>query len=158
MCKRGLIWGLPACLSALVAVGCGGAGSPVAVKGMVKLDGNPLAGATVTFMPTGDSGRPATGETDRNGVFHLTSLRKDDGAFPGDYRVVVTKIQAIDPPPPTNSGEPDAVLKHYQSLKSQKRTALLPSLYGSYATTPLRGKVPTAGEVVLEIESNPKKP
>jgi len=158
MCKRGLIWGLPACLSALVALGCGGADTPVAVKGVVKLDGNPLAGATVTFMPAGDSGRPATGETDPDGVFHLTSLKHGDGAFPGEYRVVVTKIQAIDPPPPTNSGEPDAVLKHYQSLKSQKRTALLPSLYASYQTTPLRCTVPTAGEVVLEIESKPKKP
>jgi hypothetical protein len=71
---------------------------------------------------------------------------------------VVTKIQAIEPPPPANSGEPDAVLKHYQSLKSQKRTALLPNLYASHATTPLRCTVPTAGEVVLEIESKPKKP
>jgi hypothetical protein len=151
MCKRAVIWGLPACWSALIALGCSGANSPVPVKGVVKLDGNPLAGATVTFMPAGDSGRPATGETDQEGVFRLTSLKKDDGAFPGEYRVVVTKIQAIDPPPPANSGEPDAVLKHYQSLKSQKRTALLPSPYASYLTTPLRCTVPTAGEVVLEM-------
>jgi hypothetical protein len=121
------------------------------------LDGSPLPGATVTFMPGGNTGRPATGESDTEGVFHLTSLKRDDGAFPGEYRVVVTKMQALAAPPPTNSGEPDAVLKHYQSLKSQKRASLLPSVYANSATTPLRCKVPAEGNVVLELESNPKK-
>jgi hypothetical protein len=152
------MWRLPACLIALAALGCGGADTPVAVQGLVKLDGAPLAGATVTFMSTQDALRPATGYTDQEGVFHLTSFRKDDGALPGDYRVLVTKIQPIEPPPDTNSGDPDAVLKHYKSLKSQKRTSLLPLLYASYDTTPLRCKVPAEGKVVLEMESNTRKP
>jgi hypothetical protein len=153
---RRLIWELTAGLSALVALGCGG-DRPVAVKGVVNLDGSPLAGATVTFLPVGDSGRPATGETNQEGVFRLTSLKIDDGAYPGEYRVIITKISPIEPPPPTDSGEPNAVLKHYQSLKSQKRTSLLPSLYATFATTPMRCTVPTDGKVVLEMESNPKK-
>jgi len=155
---RRLLWGLPACLSALIALGCGGADTPVPVKGVVMLDGGPLAGATVTFMPAGNTGRPATGETDKEGVFHLTSFKKDDGALPGDYRIVVTKIQGIEEPPPTNSGDPDAVLKHYRSLKMQKRTSLLPKVYASSETTPLSCKVPPAGNVVLELESGASKP
>jgi hypothetical protein len=155
---RGLLWGLTACLGTLVALGCGGGDAPVSVKGVVMLDGSPLAGATVTFMPNGTAGRPATGETDQEGVFYLTSFKKDDGAFPGEYHVLVTKMQGIEAPPPTNSGDPDAVLKHYQSLKSQKRTSLLPELYARSETTPLHCIVPTDGKVILEIESKPKKP
>jgi hypothetical protein len=148
---------LAACWFALAALGCGGDG-PVPIQGRVTLDGEPLPGATVTFMSTADSLRPATGYTDQAGVFHLTSFKKDDGAFRSEYRVLVTKIQSIEPPPDANSGEPDAVIKHYQSLKSQERKSLLPGLYASYDTTPLRCKVPPDGNVVLELESNPAKP
>ena len=157
MCKRGLTGGLATCLIALAALGCGD-GKPVRVQGVVTLDGVPLDGATVTFMSSGDSMRPATGYTDQAGVFHLTSFKKDDGAFPGEYRVLVTKTQPIEPPPDANSGEPDAVLKHYQSLRSQERKSLLPGLYAGYETTPLRCKVPADGKVVLELESNARAP
>jgi hypothetical protein len=144
-------------LIALAALGCGD-GKPVRVQGKVTLDGAPLDGATVTFMSSGDSMRPATGYTDQAGVFHLTSFKKDDGAFPGEYRVLVTKIQSIERPPDANSGEPDAVLKHYQSLRSQERRSLLPGRYAGYETTPLRCKVPPDAKVVLELESNPRAP
>ncbi len=157
MCQRGRIGGWATCWIALAALGCGGP-KPVPVEGVVKLDGQPLGGATVTFMSSEDSKRPATGYTDQAGVFHLTSFKNDDGAFPGEYRVLVTKIQAIDPPPDAHSGEPDAVLKHYKSLKSQERKSLLPGLYAGYATTPLRCKVPPDGKVVLELESKPRTP
>jgi len=157
MCQRVLICGLSFCLVALSALGCGGV-TPVAVKGIVKLDGKPLAGATVTFMATDGAIRPATGYTDQEGAFSLTSLKNDDGAFPGEYRVLVTKMQAIEQPPDADAADPDAGLKHYQRLKSQKRTSLLPNLYANYETTPLRCQVPTAGEVVLEIESKPARP
>jgi hypothetical protein len=157
MCQRGRIGGWATCLIVLFALGCGD-GKPVPVQGVVTLDGEPLDGATVTFMSSGDSMRPATGYTDQAGVFHLTSFKKDDGAFPGEYRVLVTKIKSIDPPPDANSGEPDAVLKHYQSLRSQERRSLLPSLYAGYETTPLRCKVPPDGKVMLELGSNPRAP
>jgi hypothetical protein len=95
---------------------------------------------------------------DSVGVFHVPSLKNSVGAFPGEYRVVVTKIKAIDPPPPTNSGEPDAILYHYQSLNSQKRTALSPSLCASCQSTPLRCNLLAVGEVVLVMESKPNTP
>jgi hypothetical protein len=157
MFNRARVWGMAYCLIALAALGCG-ADRPIPVQGRVTLDGQPLDGATVTFMSSGGSVHPATGYTDQAGVFHLTSFKKDDGAVRGEYRVLVTKIQAIDPPPDANSGERDAVLKHYRSLKSLERKSLLPGLYASYETTPLRCKVPPDGAVVLELESNPKKP
>src|SRR5262249_29630685 len=79
-------------LLALAACGCGGRKGPVAVAGVVLLDGKPVAGATVSFLPTGETGRPATGLTDGQGVFRLTTSDKGDGALPGDYRVVVARL------------------------------------------------------------------
>jgi hypothetical protein len=159
MFRHARITVLAACCIALITMGCGGADSPVPVQGVVKLDGEPLAGATVTFMSSEDDiRRPAAGYTDQDGVFHLTSFKKDDGALRGEYRVLVTKIQPIEAPPDSKSGEPDAVLNHYQSLKSQERKWLLPLRYASFDSTPFRCKVPPEGKVVFELQSEPINP
>src|SRR5687767_5188166 len=72
--------------------GCDGRRTPVAVSGTVTLDGKPVEGATVTFHLVGDDteGRPATGQTDKTGTFRLTT-GGEDGARPGEYKVVVVK-------------------------------------------------------------------
>src|SRR6266851_1354444 len=73
-----------------VGMGCGTA-KPVKVEGIVTLDGNPVEGAMVSFVPEGDEGRPASGLTGSDGVFHLTTLSPEDGAAPGIYKVIVVK-------------------------------------------------------------------
>ena len=81
------------------AAGCGGpAGVPgvVKVSGTVTLDGTPVEGATVTFQPEGDA-RAASGRTDANGVFQLTTLNSGDGALPGNYKVSISKMEDTDP-------------------------------------------------------------
>lgn len=82
-------------LAALV-VGCSGGGGPKrppthAVKGTVTLDGQPLAGALVSFMPAAGQ-QPANGTTDATGAYSLTSFTRGDGAMEGEYRIVVTKF------------------------------------------------------------------
>ena len=47
------------------------------VSGKILIEGQPLADATVTFMP--DIGRPAVGKTDQNGVYQLTYIRNEPG-------------------------------------------------------------------------------
>ena len=73
-CCRLLVLGLAAC-----AVAMTGCSSPVTdtnlVEGVVTLDGQPVAEATVTFQPvTEGQGVSATGITDENGVYKLTAV------------------------------------------------------------------------------------
>jgi len=85
-------------LAALFAIigagGCGRSGPAVAyVEGVVLLDGEPVAGASVGFSPV-SAGQPAFGKTDATGVFHLTTVRggaRDRGAVAGEYSVTITK-------------------------------------------------------------------
>ncbi len=60
-------------------------------SGTVTFDGKPVDGATVTFIPTEGKIQPATGRTDAQGKYSLTTFRSGDGAQPGAYQVTVTK-------------------------------------------------------------------
>jgi hypothetical protein len=99
----------------LLVAGCGGGHGTAAVTGVVIYKEQPVADATVTFLPQGDlpAAKSATGRTDSSGRFTLTSYFGPDdqpaGALPGDYAVTITKIDepvgAFDPhkdPPPKN--------------------------------------------------------
>lgn len=58
------------------------------IEGRVTFKDKPLAGAKVTFTP--EEGRPATGVTDENGHFHLSTLKANDGAAVGKHRVSIS--------------------------------------------------------------------
>ena len=76
---------------AFTFTGCGYR-RPAQVKttGTVTLDGEPVAQASLMFIP--DSGRPASGNTNTNGAFELSSYGGNDGLPAGNYRVTVTKL------------------------------------------------------------------
>ena len=61
---------------------------------MVTLDGQPLAGAEVMFVPR-EGGRPATGTSDEQGKFQLTTIVNNDGALLGAHGVAITKVKHI---------------------------------------------------------------
>ncbi len=94
---------LLAALAAFVLVpagGCGGGGL-APVSGHVTLDGQPLAGALVTFLPvaaagTADAAGPgAMAVTGPDGAFRLHTLGVDrPGAVPGAHRVRVSTRDA----------------------------------------------------------------
>jgi hypothetical protein len=139
-------------IAPLVA-GCGG---PSQVRGRVLLDGAPVSGATVTFMPV-QGGRPASGITDADGRFRLMTFKKEDGILPGEYKVIVTRSDALPPPPEAEPGDADSILKHYEGMKaSRKKSSGLPAKYGDADKTPLRCTVPASQEIVLNLETNPK--
>lgn len=79
-----------------VLVGCGGGSDRpdlVPVKGTVTLDGEPVEGATVYFSCPA-APRSASGVTDSNGNFTLTSYDSGDGAVPGEHVVTIIKVAA----------------------------------------------------------------
>lgn len=83
-------------LMVLVA-GCGGNASDQQklspVTGTVTLDGKPLSGAVITFVPTGAThGTGARGRTDDDGKYELATRSRRKGAPAGDYRVMVSKM------------------------------------------------------------------
>lgn len=86
------------CLSVtclLLAVGCGRGDGPelVPVTGTVKLDGQPLPGATIHFIPQGKKGgRPAKAVTDDDGDFEMKYSAANKGVPPGRYEVRITTL------------------------------------------------------------------
>jgi hypothetical protein len=75
------------------AVGLAGCGSGlVPAEGIVLLDGKPVAGATITFMPQAE-GRPASARSGPDGRFAASLPGGPPGVSPGDYRVVVMLLK-----------------------------------------------------------------
>jgi len=80
---------LIAAVALAVSVGCSGDSlSTVPATGIVTLDGNPVAGAGVMFIPV-QEGPPASAVTDAEGKFTLETAGQP-GAVPGQHRVTVT--------------------------------------------------------------------
>lgn len=83
-----------ACLS-IATFGCGGGSDyaePEPVSGTILYEGKPVDEARVSFLWSGDgSGRSASGKTDSEGKFELTTFSTGDGAIPGEYTVTVSK-------------------------------------------------------------------
>ncbi len=74
--------------------GCGGSDGDQPdlglVKGVVTFEGQPLSGASVTFMPV--SGRPAMAKTDDAGYYELIYIRNTPGCKTGLNKVVITSV------------------------------------------------------------------
>jgi hypothetical protein len=88
-----------ACLAAAAAAtaGCTRQTGPSLARagGIVLYDGEPLAGATVSFVPDGSkgtSGRMAIGSTGTDGRFTLRSFAPGDGAIVGFHCVTVVAM------------------------------------------------------------------
>src|SRR5579872_1830207 len=91
-------WGVVLGVFAVVS-GCGGdAPKTVPVKGVVTYQGKPVPKLSVAFIP--DNGLLATGTTDANGKFVLTTNKPGDGATPGTYKVAISFAPDEIPPMP----------------------------------------------------------
>jgi len=136
----------------LVAAGCS-RGGMAPVKGTVKLDGQPLAGASIVFLSQDEGGRDARGATDAAGVFHLSTLEPKDGALPGKYKVIVQ------PPVSLNAGDAGKSPEDAQRAAAEGRVTptgkgvVLPSRYCVPNETILVQVIPAAGEIVFDLQS-----
>ena len=70
--------------------GCGGRGGPPlgTVTGKVTLDGEPVPGLSVTFVPE-EGGSPSYGGTNENGEYRLFFNQKRAGAELGSHKVII---------------------------------------------------------------------
>jgi hypothetical protein len=73
--------------------GCGGSDRPdtVPVSGKVTYQGNPVQGAQVVFRAKEGGARNASGMTDPQGEYELTTFDTGDGAALGTHVVTITK-------------------------------------------------------------------
>ncbi|HVA49165.1 MAG TPA: carboxypeptidase-like regulatory domain-containing protein [Pirellulales bacterium] len=123
----------------MLVVGCGkrSAGPPVVatlpIQGRVTLDGKPLAGADVVFMPV-DAPLVFAGTTKEDGSYQLAGLA-GKATCKGNCRVTISRMLKPDgsPPPP---GEPPAISFAVESL---------PPRYSMANSTELSANVPEGG-------------
>ena len=161
------------CLAiALVAVlsagSCGRRGPAVEmVKGRVLLDGEPLGGASVGFLPAAPGkGVHAFGLTKPDGSFRLTTLpggAAQAGTATGDYQIVISKIVRVDPngPPPSVKSRPGASYPKLERVGAWQPDSLIivPEDYGMAATSGLTATVKRGvNEFTFELRSNYEKP
>ena len=102
---------LPTSVALLVCIvlmtGCGDAGR-AAVSGVVTLDGKPIPGATITFLPTQDTAAPASGGIiGEDGTYTVTFK---GAPSVGGYRVEIRGVRhktgrMIPAPPPSAPGK-----------------------------------------------------
>ena len=161
-----------ACLlvSAVLVSGCGRS-KAVKVSGIVKLDGEPVEGASVEFHPVDPSkGASASGRTGSDGRFRLTTKNPNDGAIPGEYKVVVKIDEIRDAPQgagtvPGGGMRADEMIDAFKGLTEEqrkeskgsaapkKKATKIPAVYGDVKTTTLKATVPADGEIELELRS-----
>lgn len=132
-------------------IGCNFSGlSPVA--GVVTLDGQPLANASIQFIPQG-MGRDATAGTNAQGEFVMSTQEPRDGVAAGTYKVVITPPSSAGPPPKFASAS-----EAMAATAGQQQTLVNPSFPAKYTrqeTTPLTQVVPAnEKKIIFELKSN----
>lgn len=131
---------LPSTLLFLIcsALGCGG-GVPKEVipklepvSGLLKLDGKPAAGVTVTFVPM-DKGNPGAGVTDAEGKYTLKYRNGDDGIAAGNYVAMFSKLTQKDgsPIPPDKTAADvlavDQIPERYRAMDNPRYSVTVPA-------------------------------
>jgi hypothetical protein len=141
----------------IVLTGCPNASRPATyrVTGTVTMQGQPVARAVITFVPTAADGEAASAITDSEGKYALTTWRAGDGARPGEYRVKVSKqeTQTVDPSKLVQNLSTEEEQKIYVENKKPLPPAksLVPSKYQDESTSGLSHTVPK-GSSTFDIE------
>jgi hypothetical protein len=122
----------------------------VPVDGVVTLNGQPLAGAVVTFLPP--RWGPGVGETDRDGKYTLKNAGHK-GTPPGDYKVAISYLVSADGEP-QGLGPRSGLVLPPSMLTATER---LPREYSDLGRTKLTAKVGDRGgafnfDVTAEVE------
>ena len=141
----------------IVLTGCSNSSRPPTypVTGTVTMQGKPVAGAVITFVPTSNEGEAASAISDSDGKYALTTWRPGDGARPGEYRVKVSKQeqQTVDPSKMVKNLSIEEEQKIYVESKKPRPPAksLIPSKYQDESSSGLSHTVPN-GSSTFDIE------
>jgi len=172
-------YGLAALVAAALATATGCGPSLTKVKGVVKLDGAPVEGATVAFMSE-DGNSVYSGFTDASGEFTLTGQDGKTGVPAGSYKVTVVKHQALAGGEASGPGSPDYMKQMEKMSKEGAKSGMggpgmmmpgmpkgggpggthekseLPLVYSGATTTPISVKIPPpSSPVPIELKSKP---
>jgi hypothetical protein len=117
----------------------------VPAVGTVTHDGKTVGNATIVFIPANNTEgmRSASGTTDTNGKFTMTTLVPNDGVFPGEYVVTIDKVESI--------GEYKVDEKHKVTDTTQIINHL-PLKYGNAETSGLTVSISPSGDKKLLFE------
>ena len=146
----------------LLSAGCGDGQLVAPVSGTVTLDGNPLAGATITTQPIAASGNnPGSGSfgtTDEQGRFELELVKPAvKGAIIGEHRVMISQASAKESSTVVVKGE-DGVEFHTDDPNAHRAgvgTSKWPTRFtdGSlHLTVPPEGKQDANFDLTLKTE------
>lgn len=116
---------------ACLAIGCADDGGLKPVTGLVTLDGQPVGGIDVVFVPVEGGRTNSIARTNAEGRFTLTYTSQHTGAMPGEYKVL------------------------FKREEPETGRELLPERFSSGGKTTLRATVEEGGdnEFNFEIES-----
>ena len=134
---------LTCALLSLALAGCPGGASRdlpdlVPAGGTVTLDGEPLSGANVTFIPAGSTaGTACFGSTDASGRYEIAADAENKGAPKGEFKVAITKWV-------TEDGS-DFQAEEGMSPMEAGALDLLPPKYSDEVETELKATVPDGG-------------
>jgi hypothetical protein len=159
MSTHRLFWPCVALLCLGLAAGCGADAKPawrptvVPAGGVVRFQGHPLEGALVTFS-NAKLGASASGRTDAEGKFTLTTFESADGAVPGKNMVSVSKVQTPDQVVDKSSAP---MVRNARTGPPRQNRWLIPKRYGNASTSGLTVDVGESGstDIVLELQGAP---
>ncbi|GIX00274.1 MAG: hypothetical protein KatS3mg111_3606 [Pirellulaceae bacterium] len=140
-------------LMTVVAGGCNANRlGTVPVTGQVLVDEKPMEGVAVIFNPVDPNGRAASGITDAEGKFTLTTEVNGDGALPGAYKVAVSKYESTGEealPKEVDMNDEaslDAIYSKLDTMKPVEHQPLIDPMYGNANGSGLTAEVTADGE------------
>ena len=166
--------GVLAAAMLVLGPGCSGRPKAVPTRGVVTLDGEPVAGVTVTFNPVA-GGTEASGLTIADGSFRLTTYTVDDGALPGDYKITVARHKAVDPGHQKQATMEDMKAFQMKAMKGVNKKMMkstsreraepaktpegpeVPPEYGDLSKTTLKAHVPLDSPLRLDLHKTGSK-
>lgn len=135
--------------------GCGKGGPPkpavVTAKGKIVLEGTPLAGARLFFIPEGTGAKDAAAASDASGNFELVT-EGIPGAVPGQYKVLVQHYVKPDGSPfALSQADADSGMDLDQFVAMGQAKLGIPKRYLSRDSTDLKVDIPAVGTENIEL-------
>lgn len=137
-----------------VSPGCGDGPKLVPVSGVVTLDGEPLEGATLSFVPVAGAGVSTSGTdmTGPKGNFQITYNGRA-GLVPGKYKVMVSKTEDVAPKNGKEISPVFAKAKFERGLMGLTKETIPPQNFDKEVEVPEGG----ATDFALDFKSKGKK-
>ncbi|MBR4975980.1 MAG: hypothetical protein IKY61_02915 [Thermoguttaceae bacterium] len=136
--------------SAVLVSGCGKDLGYRKTTGKVTLNGEPLAGAIVTFVGQGQGTESGAATTNDKGEYSANSGSVGEGLKPGEYKVTISKRETVVDEDLERLKAGEITDDEYQELKAKRGMKensgsvgenLVPDEYSSAATTSLTATV-----------------